>query len=52
MTTFRTWQEAYMQFIRLFGHNYTDSYNMNVEFEAHLRRNRLGRYFLKQGRVL
>ena len=45
-TTYRTWQEAFMQFIRKYGHNYEDSYNMAVEFEMHLRQNRLGVYYL------
>ena len=48
-TLYRTWQDAFIVFVRDYGHNYSDSYNMTVEFEAHLRRNRQGMYFLKDG---
>ena len=49
MNTYSTWQEVFIQFIEQFGHNYKDSYNLAVEFEAHLRQNRLGRYYLIEG---
>lgn len=47
MKTYSTWQEAFVDFIRAYGHNYDDSYNLAVEFEQHLTTNRLGVCFLE-----
>ncbi len=40
------WQDAFVVFIEQYGHNYQDSYNLAVEFEMHLRKNRLGCFYL------
>lgn len=47
MTYYSTWQEAMLDFIRLYGQDYEDSYNLAVEFEQHLKRNRMGAWFIK-----
>ncbi len=47
MTPYKTWQDAFMAFIRQYGHNYHDSYNLAAEFEQHVTKNRLGVYFLR-----
>ncbi len=51
-TIYKTWQEAYIAFIKQYGDSYKDAYNMSVEFEMHLRQNRHGVYFLKKEGVL
>lgn len=48
MTYYSNWQEALMDFTRHFGHNYTDSYNLMVEFELLLHRNKNGTYFMEK----
>lgn len=47
MTYYATWQQAFIEFISTYGHNYTDSYNMAVEFEQILHRNKRGVYYLR-----
>lgn len=49
MKYYSTWQAAFVEFIEKFGHNYPDSYNLSVEFELHLRKNKLGTYFIYWG---
>ena len=46
MKYYTTWQEAFQVFIKKFGHNYQDSYNLAAEFEQQLRQNRRGAYYL------
>lgn len=48
MKPFKTWQDALIEFINLYGHNYKDSYNLTAEFEQMLTQNRIGTYFLKE----
>jgi hypothetical protein len=46
MRYYKTWQEAFIDFINEFGHNYKDSYNLAAEFEEKLGRNSRGVYFM------
>lgn len=46
MKYYKTWQEAFIEFIERFGHNYEDSYNLSVEFELHLNKNKRGVYYI------
>ncbi len=47
MTYYSRWQDALMDFIEYYGHNYKDGYNLIVEFEQHLKRNVKGVYFME-----
>lgn len=46
MRYYKTWQDAFIDFVKQYGHNYTDSYNLAVEFEDQLGKNIHGVYFL------
>lgn len=46
MKYYSTWQEALLDFVELFGHNYEDSYNLMAEFEEKLNQNIKGVYFM------
>lgn len=46
MKYYSTWQEALLDFIKEYGHNYLDPYNLVVEFEEQLKRNTKGVYFM------
>lgn len=46
MKYYSTWQEAFIEFIKRFGQNYLDSYNLAMEFETHLNRNKKGVYYI------
>ncbi len=46
MTYYSNWQDAFIDFIKRFGHNYGDSYNLAVEFESYLNQNKKGTYFI------
>lgn len=46
MKYYRTWQEAFKDFITIYGHNFEDSYNLTAEFEEALGKNSKGVYFL------
>ena len=46
MTYYKTWQEALLDFIKIYGHNYADSYNLMVEFESYLNKNKRGTWFI------
>lgn len=46
MKYYKTWQEAFIDFINHFGHNYKDSYNLAAEFEEKLGQNIKGVYFM------
>lgn len=46
MKYYSTWQEAFIEFIQLYGHNYQVAWNLAEEFEMQLGKNRQGRYFL------
>ncbi len=46
MKYYRTWQEAFIDYIKLRGHEYVDSYNLSAEFEEALGRNIKGVWFL------
>lgn len=48
MTYYSEWQLALIDFITLYGHNYKDAYNLTVEFELHLKRNKHGAYFIRK----
>lgn len=48
MTYYSNWQEALMDFMKQYGHNYKDAYNMVVEFEQQLQRNFRGTYFMEK----
>lgn len=47
MKYYKTWQEAFLEFISLYGHNYKDSYNLAAEFEQHLQKNNKNVYYLR-----
>lgn len=49
MKYYSTWQEALADFLAKYGHNYKDVYNLMVEFEAQLKRNIKGTYFIYEG---
>lgn len=49
MKYYKTWQEAFKDFIDHFGHNYEDAYNLVSEFEQQLNRNVKGVYFMYFG---
>ena len=49
MKYFANWQDALVEYTKLYGHNYPDGYNLVVEFEQHLRKNRVGAYYLLLG---
>jgi hypothetical protein len=48
MKYYSTWQEAFMDYIRHFGHNYEEGniYALYSEFEYNLGKNSKGVYFL------
>jgi hypothetical protein len=46
MKYYSEWQDALLDFIKLYGHNYPDSYNLTAEFEIQLQQNVRGAYFL------
>lgn len=46
MRYYSSWQEALVEFVALFGHNYQDGYNLVAEFEQKLNRNSKGTYFI------
>ena len=47
MKYYSEWQDALLDFIKYYGHNYPDSYNLMVEFEEHLKQNKLGAYYMQ-----
>lgn len=49
MKYYKTWQDAFKDFLELYGHNYADSYNLAAEFEEHLDKNIKGVWFLRIG---
>jgi hypothetical protein len=49
MKYYKTWQEAFIEFVKLFGHQYSDSYNLAAEFEEKLGKNIKGVYFMYIG---
>lgn len=49
MRYYKTWQEAFMDFIARYGHNYCDSYNLASEFEQQVSRNAKGIWYLYLG---
>lgn len=49
MRYYKTWQEAFKDFIERFGHNYEDSYNLAAEFEQQLNKNIKGVYYMYFG---
>lgn len=46
MKYYRTWQEAFKDFIEYYGHNFKDSYNLAAEFEQQVGKNVKGVWFL------
>ncbi len=46
MTYYSSWQEALVDFIKQYGHNYLDAYNLTMEFEQELHQNIKGTYFM------
>lgn len=46
MKYYSTWQDAFIDFIKQYGHNYAVSWNLAEEFEQQLGKNRHGKYFL------
>ena len=49
MKYYSNWQDALMDFIASYGHNYKDAYNLMMEFEALLQQNIKGTYFIRLG---
>lgn len=48
MTYYKTWQDALIDFIYNYGHNYKDAYNLMAEFEQNLCQNLKGAYFMTE----
>ena len=46
MKYYSTWQEAFIDFIKLYGDNYLDSYPLTEDFELRLKQNLHGTYFI------
>lgn len=51
MKYYATWQEAFLDFIERFGHNYKDSYTLAAEFENNLNKNAKGTYYIYFGEL-
>ncbi len=49
MKYYSSWQEALVEFIDQYGHNYEDGYNLVAEFEQELQQNANGAYFMYKG---
>lgn len=47
MKYYSSWQDALIDFVADYGHNYKDAYNLMVEFEQQLFQNIKGAYFMK-----
>jgi hypothetical protein len=47
MKYYKTWQEAFIDFIKRSGNEFDDSYNLTAEFEYKLGRNVRGTYYIK-----
>lgn len=52
MKYYKTWQEAFIDFIERFGHNYEESYTLTAEFEEKLNKNNKGVYYIYFGEFL
>jgi hypothetical protein len=50
MTYYSTWQEAFIDFIKQYGNNFKDAYNLTMEFENELKQNIKGTYFMYKRR--
>lgn len=48
MKYYANWQDALISFITKYGHNYTDAYNLTVEFEQQLKQNIKGAYYMEK----
>lgn len=46
MKYYKTWQEAFLDFITKYGSNYEEPYNLTAEFELQLKQNIHGSYFM------
>lgn len=46
MKYYREWQDALIDFITVYGQNYTDSYNLSSDFEEILNQNKKGTWFI------
>lgn len=46
MKYYTNWQDALQEFILQYGHNYSDAYNLVMEFEQLLQQNIKGTYIL------
>lgn len=46
MKYYSNWQSALIDFVKLFGHNYIDSYPLMEDFELRLKQNIKGTYFI------
>ncbi len=46
MKYYSNWQDALQDFIKKYGHNYKDTYNLIVEFEEALEKNSKGIYYM------
>lgn len=46
MSYYSRWQDALLEFIKLYGQSYKVPYNLIEEFEQVLRKNINGKYFL------
>lgn len=49
MVYYTSWQDALTAFIKKYGHNYRDAYNLVMEFEQQLHQNSKGAYFMVGG---
>lgn len=48
MKYYSNWQDALLDFVTQYGHNYEDAYNLIAEFELHLKQNIKGVYYMEK----
>jgi len=46
MKYYSTWQEALIDFIKHYGQEYEDGYNLLMEFEERVKQNTVGTWFI------
>ena len=45
MKYYKTWQEALIEFVRIHGEDFKDSYNLTAEFEQKVKQNIHGAWY-------
>lgn len=49
MKYYKTWQEAFLEFVTRFGSDYEDSYTLSTDFEERLGKNIKGVWYIYFG---